>query len=212
MIPVWPEDAITEPVTLTEVKKQCKMEGFDEDDTYLTLLIAAAREKVEEYCHRSFVLQQYQLGYSGWPNSTRAANGRGFLGFLGVAYDRTFELVRPPIVSVDAVQYNRSSDSVLTALDVARYKVDLSVLRGAVRVNGGLPALDYDVTCPVQILVTTGQWGTDNANLPSRVKLAILLTAATFYENRVNVVIGTIATEVPDAAKALLGSLKIRNM
>lgn len=209
MSAVTPEDEVVEPVTLDEVKKQCKMEGFDEDDAYLNLLIAASREKVEEYCHRSFVPQQYLLGYRGWPNSTRGWLSRGL---FGVGWDRSLELLRPPVNEVVSVQYRQASDGVLTDLNAARYTVDTSGLRPVVKINGGMPALDYNYANPLEIVVSTGEWGEDNVNLPSRVKLAILLTVATFYENRVNVVIGTIATEVPDAAKALLGSLKIRNM
>lgn len=207
--PVFPVEDIVEPVTLTEVKKQIKMEGFDDDDAYLNLLIAASREKVEEYCKRSFVPQQFVLGFSQWPMFTRGWFSRGFYPF---AYDDTLELVRPPVNSVDSVKYYQSSDSALVDLDAARYRVDTSVMPGVIRVNSALPSLDFKVANPVQVTITAGEWGEDNVNLPSRVKLAILLTAATFYENRVNVVIGTIATEVPDAAKALLGSLRIRNM
>jgi uncharacterized phiE125 gp8 family phage protein len=48
------ESSPTEPVTLSQVKSHCKVDGSD-DDTLLTSLITQVRRRVENYCAISIV-------------------------------------------------------------------------------------------------------------------------------------------------------------
>lgn len=183
-----------EPVSLVMAKKQLKMEGFDDDDAYLALLITAMREKCEEYCHRSFVPQQWQLGFERWP-------------CYGLDHYRAFELTRPPVASVESIRYiANGGDGSFTALDEALFHFDGTVMPGMVNfTRASLPSVSCDYAAPIQVVINCGVWAT----LPSRVSLALLMFLTAAYENRPSVVTGTIATEIPDGAKTLLDSLKI---
>src|SRR5262245_51782229 len=113
------EEDVVEPVDLTQVKKQLKMEGFDEDDDYLELLIKAAREKCEEYTERSFVEKTVILGYKGWP------------------CDRILDLARPPIGNNEAfkIEYKPADGGDWTMLDGSKYDLDVDVLPGIIKLT-----------------------------------------------------------------------------
>jgi hypothetical protein len=95
----------------------------------------------------------------------------------------------------------------LTLLAADRYNLDDTVLPGVLRVKSSSSylSLNRDYEAPVQVVINTGVW----APLPSRVQLAMLMFLTTAYETRPSVVTGTIASEIPDGAKALLDSLRI---
>lgn len=181
-------DAPAEPVSLVEAKKQLKMEGFDEDDAYLALLITAMREKCEEYCHASFVEQSWQLNFTEWP------------------CDRLLELHRPPVATVESVQYLPSGEVEYVDLDASNYTFDATILPGVIRLTrGGLPTANCNYAAPIRVVINCGVYEL----FPNRVKLAMLMFLSTAYEVRPSLITGTIAMEVPDGAKSLLDSLKI---
>jgi peptide/nickel transport system permease protein len=58
----------SEPITLTEAKAHLRVD-FDDDDTLITAMIAAARGYVEEHCNRALLTQtvtQVIAGQIGW--------------------------------------------------------------------------------------------------------------------------------------------------
>jgi uncharacterized phiE125 gp8 family phage protein len=53
---------LSEPVTLTEVKEQLRIEdSFTLDDDYLNSLISTARDRCENYCNQFFTVQDIAL-------------------------------------------------------------------------------------------------------------------------------------------------------
>jgi len=55
-----------EPVTLEEAKEQLRIEpAFTEDDSYISALISAARDRCESYCNQYFTEQDIKILYSG---------------------------------------------------------------------------------------------------------------------------------------------------
>ncbi len=202
---IEPEAAPDEPVTLTQAKQHLKVD-VSEDDAYITSLITAGREFCEEHCGRSFVDQSWQLGYGGWPAPHQWSPSY----FRG-----EFDLARPPVRSVTSVKYRAASDGTLTTLDPSYYTFDPDVLPGIVRMNRSLtfPSLSLNYTAPIQIVIVTGPEDASEAlAVPERVRLALLQMITQFYENRVPVVQGTIAQNVPLTALALLERLKIRKV
>ena len=56
-----------EPVTLEEAKEQLRIEAsFTEDDSYISALISASRDRCENYCNQYFTEQSIQILYEGF--------------------------------------------------------------------------------------------------------------------------------------------------
>ena len=201
---IEPDSAPTEPITLAEAKYQLKVD-HDDDDDYITSLITAAREFCEEHTGRSFVPQTWQLGFAGWPQAKF---------WEWADFKPEFQLVRPPVFSVNHIKYRANGASSLTTLDASKYTFDPDVLPGIVRFKSSvtLPSLNEDYSAPVQVTITCGTSDESNtaAAIPARVKLAMKQMLTQFYDNRTPVVTGTIASSVPLTALDLLARYKIR--
>ena len=52
----------TEPVSLNEAKAFLRVDS-DEDDNYITSLIKTAREWCEDYQHRAYITQTWELNF-----------------------------------------------------------------------------------------------------------------------------------------------------
>jgi uncharacterized phiE125 gp8 family phage protein len=74
-----------EPVSVAEAKLHCRVENAEEDEL-IAALIAAARQKAEEFCRRSFVEQVWEAGFDG---------------ASGLVY-----LPRPPVQAIEEVRLN----------------------------------------------------------------------------------------------------------
>jgi len=57
-----------EPVTLDEAKAHLRLDS-NEDDTYVSALIAAARERVELFLRRALITQTFEFTLDGFPAS-----------------------------------------------------------------------------------------------------------------------------------------------
>lgn len=158
----------TEPVSLAEVKVHSRI-SHDDEDSYLNLLISAARLYAEHYC-------QTAIG-----EQTRLFAGAGF----------PCQLAGVPVVSVDWVKVYL--DGSLTTWDSSRYWVSE---------RGITPTTVYpdtdDRPDAVQIRYVCGRPASES------IKLACLIMVAHWYEVREPVVTGTIVSEVPWSAHALL--------
>lgn len=60
-------DPVAEPVTLAEVKEALRIDGTDED-AYLSTLISAAREYVENHTHLALTYSRWKFTLDGWPD------------------------------------------------------------------------------------------------------------------------------------------------
>jgi uncharacterized phiE125 gp8 family phage protein len=172
----------TYPVTLAEAKAQCRIDGND-DDTYLTALIAAATDYVQEYTGRSLVAQTWELHLDAFSCSIRLARG--------------------PVSSVSSVQYY-DDDDVLQTIDIANYSVDLvSEPQWIVPVSG------YSWPTPAtginNVLIT---FVAGYSTIPDAIRLAILLLIATWYDQRAGTSDKPI-TETPHAVAALLANYRL---
>ena len=72
-----------EPVTLVEAKTHLRLDTSS-DDTYVSALITAARERVELFLRRALITQVFEFAVDDFP-----------------AYDRAIDLPRPPLRSVE---------------------------------------------------------------------------------------------------------------
>ena len=176
-----------EPVTATEVKLFSKID-FADDDALLTIQIKSAREMVEQYLNKALITQTIT---AYWRN-----------------YDRRVFLPYGPHQSVTSVTRKRRAESALLVEDTDyyvmgydTYSLDLEP-SGIMNPRGtskdeALSAWDLEV-------VYVAGYGSASADIPQPIKEAILKIVETNYDLRGNVVVGSISSELPNSAKALI--------
>ena len=177
-----------EPVTLAEAKAHLRVDTAD-DDAYITGLVRAAREWVEQYLDRTLVHTQWVMRFDKFPADSTA----------------DIELPRPPVVASGTatavtVAYTLE-DGTTATYSTASFRVDRASTPGAVKTN-------YAQTWPPHrqddnaISVTWwAGYGPSGSDVPQGVKNAMLLYVHELYEKRGN-------AEPPDAAKALLDAYR----
>jgi len=177
-----------EPVTLAEAKAHLRVDTAD-DDTYITGLVRAAREWVEQYLDRTLVHTQWVMRFDKFPPD----------GTLDI------ELPRPPMVAsgtATAVALTFTYENGDTATySTASFRVDRASTPGAVKTLYGQtwpPHLQDDNAISVTWWAGYGASGSD---VPQGVKNAMLLYVHELYEKRGN-------GEPPAAAKALLDAYR----
>jgi uncharacterized phiE125 gp8 family phage protein len=165
----------TEPVSLVEAKAQCRIDDTASDDL-LNIYIPAARAFVEEYTGTKLVSQTVLL------------QGRGFcdLAALPIA----------PVISVSSVKY-LDPDGTEQTLSTDVYEVVTAGLSAAIRLKVDQSWPDVrDVPDAIRVTAACGY-----STLPDPIKGALLLTVASWFDNR-NV------GPIPDAAYSLLANYR----
>ncbi len=172
-----------EPVTLVQAKAQCRVDGTA-DDTFIGELIEDARDMVEDYLGQALLSQTWKLYLDWFP-------------------DWEICVPRPPLISVSSIAYV-DSDGVSQTLSALLYQVDAKSRPGRI-----WPA--YGETWPVareQLNAVTityvAGYGTTAATVPQKIRRAVLLTVGDWYENREQIITGTIVAELPTGAERLL--------
>ncbi len=167
--PVAPPEV--EPVTVEEAKAHLRPEG-DADDDYVSALITAARERVELFLRRALITQGFEYARDGFPVS------------------QVIGLPRPPLQSVDSIQYVDTAGNVQT-LAPEDYVVDASsseIGRVALAWNRFWPITRNSVNSVV-IQFTAG-YGDAAEDVPQVIRQGILIEVSNMYENREDVVVG----------------------
>ena len=151
-----------EPITLAEAKLHCRVDGTD-DDTLITALIVAARNKAESRTSRALITQQWRFD----------------LDRFSV---HTIDLPLPPLQSVQSITY-LDADGVRQTLAASEHTVVADETPGSI-----LPA--YGKSWPgcrvapgsVQISFTAG-YGVAAA-VPQAIKQWMLMYISQWYETR----------------------------
>lgn len=171
------------PVTLTEAKAQCRVDGSAED-TYITGLIAAATDYVEQYTSHSIMEQTLQLSMD--------------------AFTDTIMLRRGPVQSVTSVEYYDANGDLQTASS-GDYTLDNTHDPAWIVLNSGASwPTTLDGVNAVVIEYVTGFTIT-----PPAIKHAILLLVGDWFRGRENTALGTNQpTEMPHAVTALLANYR----
>jgi uncharacterized phiE125 gp8 family phage protein len=174
-----------EPVTLDEAKAQCRVTTTT-DNTYLTSLITAAREKVERDTRRALIEQTWRATLPSFPSG------------------RIIRLERAPLISVTSVRYY-DADNADTLLATADYTVNAKPTPGFVELNWDKTwPVTYDRADAVTILFKAGS-GAAAAAVPGALKLAVLQLVAHWYTQRQPVNVGNLATDIPHTYENLIG-------
>lgn len=165
----------TEPITLAQLKAQCRVDTTD-DDAVLTLAIQAARAKAENYTGTAIISQVWDQTLDAFP-------------------DAEIELLKPPVTSVNSVTYVDAAGATQT-LPGASYSLDAATFPGWL-----LPAYGTewpetrDQANAVTIRFTTGY--ADANSVPGDMRAWLLLTAAFIYAQREVMVLGGKVAEIP---------------
>ena len=152
-----------EPVSL-EIAKNFLRVDHSTDDTLITSLIKAAREKGEELSRRAFITQTLEMSIDAWPRGLE------------------FKLLRPPLQSVTSIKY-RDYDNAEHTVNSSTYQVNIKPEPGEIAFLSlpGDRLLRGDGPILVQYIAG---YGDAAANVPERFKNIILSLVAYWYENR----------------------------
>jgi uncharacterized phiE125 gp8 family phage protein len=183
---------VVEPVSLAEAKVHCRVDSDEaSENTYLTSLISAAREWVEDYIDRSLVKTQWQMRLDKFPPE--------------------IELPRPPMLPVTtdtpvALTYTVNQTGQTATLSTASYRVDSDSTPGVLRnLYGGTWPSNLDDPNSITVTWWAG-YGEDGRSVPTRAKHAMLMLVGHWYERRL-AADNVAAAEVPFGVKALLDSV-----
>lgn len=175
-----------EPVTLAQSCAQVRQE-VGVDDAYITSLIPAARQYVENVTGEVLVTRTLEIAYDAFPFP------RG-------------EMVLPygPLQSITSITY-RDLSNTLQTVSSSLYQVDTYSVLG----SAYLPLFNY---WPLQICQSHsvkvqgvfGYGSVASGNIPELLIHAVKMMIAHFYENREPVSMGLQPFEMPLSVKAIL--------
>lgn len=167
--------AITEPITLAQLKAQCRVDTTD-DDAVLTLAIQAARAKAENYTGTAIISQVWDQTLDAFPEAE-------------------IELLKPPVTTINSVTYVDAAGATQT-LPGASYSLDAATFPGWLLPAYGNEWPDTrDQANAVTIRFTTGY--ADANSVPGDMRAWLLLTAAFIYAQREVMVLGGKVAEIP---------------
>jgi len=158
------------------------------EDTLLTSLIKAAREKAEGFLNRALITQTWDLTLDDFPASD------------------TIELPLPTLRSVTSLTYT-DSDGADTEWDDSNYEVDVSdPLRGRLFLTycNTWPSVVLRPRSGVVLRFVAG-YGALATDVPECIRLGMLQLIGHFYENREQVVSGRglVVLPLPNVVEAL---------
>lgn len=174
-----------EPVTLEEAKEHLRI-LHDDDDAYITALIVVSRETLEAKMWRPICTRTVKLYMNNFSNSS-----------IVLPQSANCELV--------SITYKDSTGANTTLTDAQLDNVaEPAILYPPV--NGSFPVTNGAIN-NVVIEYTAGY---DVADMPKSIKQACLLIIGHLYQNREEVVVGRIASEIPQAADFLTSNYSLK--
>lgn len=202
----------SEPVSLEIAKSQLNLDpSFTADDDLVSAMISAARRDAENFTGRAFAMQQWLFCLDWFPayRILDSAPSRSDYDSLGNYYfqswrwnkSQSINIPRPPLVSIDSLQYVDQGSGQLTTLDPSQYQVDnISEPGRILPADSGYWPVAATVVNAVQIRFTAGY-----DTVPPTAIQAILLTVGAWYANREDFLLGVAgATTLPMGAQRLL--------
>jgi uncharacterized phiE125 gp8 family phage protein len=169
-------------ISLAEAKAFLRIDSdYDDDDNFITSLINVATGVVEEFTRRRLITQTYNIFYDEFPPYIDLQIGE--------------------VASVVHVKYYDENNSLQT-LASSEYDVDTKVRPGRIYQSetGDFPNT-YERPNAVEVEFTVGGAA---SSVPAPIVQAIYIIVGRYYENRQDVVMGTIASELPLMVEHLL--------
>jgi len=172
----------TTPISLAEAKSFLRIDSdFDDDNTYITSLINVATSMVEEFTRRRLITQTFNIFYDEFPPYIDLQIGE--------------------VASVTHIKYYDTSNALQT-LATSNYDVDTKIRPGRIyqSEDGDFPNT-YERPNAVEVEFVVGASASD---IPAPIIQAIYIIVGRYYENRQDVVTGTIVSELPLMVNHLL--------
>tara|TARA_Y100001963_G_C6709434_1_gene413538 strand:- start:587 stop:1165 length:579 start_codon:yes stop_codon:yes gene_type:complete len=183
-------DGGTGIITTSEAKEHLKVDTTA-DDTLIGNLIAAAVQSAQIYTNRFFLTSQI-IQY-------------------GDKWEDIKVLFKSKVINVVSVKYYDSDNSLQTlSTDVWLADTKHQPARIGLKPNKDFPQLADRINA-IEVTYKVG-YGDTAADVPQGIKQACLLTIGNFYQNRQDVVVGRIATELPKSAQYLLDQYKVQTV
>lgn len=182
MVPEIVTPPASEPVTLSEAKAQLSVTS-SAHDTRITSLITMARRQVERYLKRALITQTWKVYYN--------------------CFHAVMELPYPPLQSVTHVKYYDDSGTLQT-LSSDLYWEDLASEPGKIvrKYDAVYPELLAGRPNAVEIQYVAGYGDADD--VPEEIRHAILMLVTDYFDNRGEVVVGSMAQRIPGFIKDLV--------
>jgi len=200
-----------EPVTVEEARQHLEAQPYGDsdidplDDAMIDDMIAAARERCEDFLGLSLSRRTLEIGLDTFPTcSSRHRHSRD---------DRRRELgislPMGPVIAIVSVQWGDESDQILgdDSFVFDRYRSANTLLP----IASSWPSFTGLAPNALKIRYLAGYGEDSDATLkiPAATKRAILLTVGHFYEHRSDVEDGSVV-DLPMGAKALLRPKRVR--
>jgi uncharacterized phiE125 gp8 family phage protein len=196
-----------EPVSLTDAKTYLRVDGTD-DDNLITALIQTARMEAEAYTRRAFISQTLELHADRFPVERMPWWDGVREGVPNEPQRDHIELPRPPLIGVESVTYNDTSDTSNT-FAASNYFVDTGSEPGRVVLSFGKQwPTNVRATAGVVVAYTAG-YGPSATEVPRAIRDAILRVVAHLYEHRADYVVGTIVGKFPMTAQTMLDPYRV---
>ncbi len=175
-------DVFAEPITLAEVKGQCRIDDADSDDM-LRIYIAAAREYVENWSGTALAQSAYIFYFNEWQAEYK---------------------IYWPINSITSIEYKNADNVGTYGGTLTDYYHNAE--QGLITLGDSAMSDLYAQSNAVKITASVGR---DNiGKISAEKKLAMLLMVGHWYENREDSIAGTITTQIPRGANDLLASCR----
>lgn len=190
---------VAEPLTLYEVKQHVQIvQEYSEHDGYLSALITAAREYVEQQTGRACITQTWDYTFDTWP--VTSSND--------LYVDGTVYLPMSPIQSVTSIKYI-DQDGTQQTLSSANYTVSTSKDPCEIRrsYQTSWPIIRYQ---PDSIVIRfVAGYGDTGSSVPRALRQAMLLMVGHWFDQRNAVNVGNIVNVIPHAVDALLSTYSV---
>ena len=175
-------------LTVIEAEQWLRVDAGSET-ALLTDLIQAATAWCEEHAGVALIERTLRLHLDAWPEG-----------------DEPIRLPMPPAKSVSLVRYYDEANTLQT-MPAEDYILDTVSRPGRLTAAPGKtwPAIAQRINA-VQVTFVAG-YGTTAAAVPQRARQAIRFLVGHFYENREEVLTGTISKRIEMAARDLMGQL-----
>ena len=182
--------ASTAILTTAEAKTHLKVDT-SADDTYIDNLVSAATESAQIFTNRYFI------------NTTITQHGD--------TWSDISTLFKSKVSSITHIKYFDSDNSEQTlATSVWLSDINHQPARIGLKPNQSFPSLADRINA-VNCKYVVG-YGSAASDVPEGIREAVLLIVGNWYENRQEVVVGRIATELPKSAQYLLEQYKIQTV